>query len=125
MREIKFRAWNLRDKKMYQNVQECEEYYNACFSSWLKPEFDALMQFTGLKDKDGKEIYEGDILSCENTPFPKLLLIVYWDEKRAIFNLRQGENTTTSFLLSENYLYEVIGNIYENANLHSYKIIHP
>jgi uncharacterized phage protein (TIGR01671 family) len=49
MREIKFRTWNDIKKKMEYDV------YKECSN---------LMQYTGLKDKNGKDIYEGDIIKC-------------------------------------------------------------
>ena len=55
MREIKFRAW---DKRLEKIIME-EEIPSPCVSEddlWV------LMQYTGLKDRDGKEIYEGDIV---------------------------------------------------------------
>ncbi|MGH0511116.1 YopX family protein [Bacillus paranthracis] len=60
MREIKFRGY-IRDKKrmIYADINEIAK------GSWSSPLYWCdLMQYTGLKDKNGKEIYEGDILEC-------------------------------------------------------------
>ena len=101
-REIKFRAWE-KDKMEY-GVCPCQiDYYNQghepdCF----------LMQYTGLKDKNGKKIYEGDILLHEDFKYRKQKVygVMAWDETAAAF---------TSFYPL--FQFEVIGNIYENPEL--------
>lgn len=70
MREIKFRAWDMDENKMVYPTIEHNEKYVMQLNCGYMGEFNGstydtvkmpLMQFTGLKDKNGKEIYEGDI----------------------------------------------------------------
>lgn len=104
MRQIKFRAWDKANNMMID--MHAMEYF-ARTETRNQTRFE-LMQYTGLKDKNGKEIYEGDIVKI---PDGRLHTIVWehWgfcikDPQSGIYNA-----------LSE-YL-EIIGNIYENQEL--------
>jgi len=133
-RTIKFRVWNPIGKRMlYDSSLEIQG--NRIFSKYV-------MEFTGLKDKNGKDIYEGDILrynyhivygdnwkgSRENNDFfgvveyhDKILKVGYEsDETRFVgFILRGCPDTEQEYFtpipLIEDI--EVIGNIYENREL--------
>ena len=112
-REIKFRIWNDYDKKMI--------YWNELLKSNLAniftiPSYNKwLMQYTGLHDKNGKEIYEGDIVGDN-----KIKWIVKWNKHRMGFSLYP----TTKQLYDEmpinvkNKLgFKILGNIYDNSEL--------
>ena len=75
-REIKFRIWDVENKEMLK-VQELDfepTFYGGRiairpdqYSDYFDPEEMILMQYTGLHDKNGKEIYEGDIIRIKNS----------------------------------------------------------
>ena len=112
VREIRFRVWDTQMMKMYTNCPNVmldyrgHPYWQFGFDE-PKPMSDSIvMQYTGLKDKNGKEIYEGDILQImrSNEPYPEKHFTVSWDINR--FNVPRIS-----------WIYEVIGNIYENPKL--------
>jgi len=125
MREIKFRAW---DKSIKQWIPYFEISAIGMFVKCFKPNYivpDAeLMQYTGLKDKNGGEIYEGDIvryrcLICVNKDleqtYDEVIGVVEYQGSCFTAGMRQGYYS--SYLLYELDKYEVIGNIYENPEL--------
>ena len=79
-----------------------------------------LMRSTGLFDRNGKEIFEGDILACE-TDDEVINVNVFWDEGHALFmfeSKKYNEQEPLAELVENNtYPFEIIGNIYENKEL--------
>ena len=71
------------------------------------------LQFTGLHDKNGKEIYEGDIVRIDGG----LKWICKWSDNHARFYFDTGLHKTYDFSAQESSDFEVIGNIYENPEL--------
>jgi uncharacterized phage protein (TIGR01671 family) len=133
MREIKFRAWDKTNKKMLILQPIRTMVSEDCF---VLPVYEGLshdgienyelMQYTGLKDKNGKEIYEGDVVKtfwqhdgveCHDY---ELTGEIVWNKEDACFSLDCSDQTIrfiTTYEREELIDIEVIGNIYENPEL--------
>lgn len=98
MREIKFRVWDVSDERMYYGITNLADINGY------------VMQYTGIKDVHGRDIYEGDIVNCfrhEGFEFVTTRLGAHGIETQLGF-----------YPFTEVYGYaEVLGNIYENPEL--------
>ncbi len=118
-RQIKFRAWSPSKKIMGEVISLQKESALIKFSDHQSQtnNFD-LMQFTGLKDKNGKDIYEGDILKSQ-VGRREIIGAMYFNEKRAQFGMDK-EIETEKEIPEHIELHsppEIIGNIYETPGL--------
>lgn len=142
MREIKFRAWDKENEKWIptnkmgfwedgllwylEDYEKNEPPYFADRVNWV------LMQYTGLNDINGVDIYEGDILTSKEYPFQddgeyNYHGVVEWAEEEAAYYLtkrlvnknRRGISDGISEMLGQEDVtsFEIIGNIYENPEL--------
>ena len=125
MRTIKFRAWDKKDKVWIQ------EFHLTSYGkllvwedeneSYSKPMFDIILQqFTGLLDKNGKEIYEGDLIKHDLWGITEIV----WEH--GMFRGSNYENSKNKkwnelidVTLADHQLQRcrIIGNVFENKNL--------
>jgi len=140
-REIKFRAWKQNQKAMFYPKETIHPIDLP--QVMLEKENDILMQFTGLKDKNGKEIYEGDIKRWKFNNRVRYSEC-YWsdidcgfrwrllkhNEKQEFYDLPfkyDNEEDFYNYIIESNQrelgfdsFSEIIGNIYENPELLKY-----
>lgn len=109
MKVIKFRAWDFSAKQMLpvgkleffdDNSMHINDEHPCCF----------VMQYTGLRDNDGKEVYEGDIIKYGNIKYE-----ICW--YKGGFHFKNVYGAMDSFIRGDFIEVQVIGNIYENKEL--------
>uniref|UniRef100_A0A6M3K6N9 Putative YopX protein n=1 Tax=viral metagenome TaxID=1070528 RepID=A0A6M3K6N9_9ZZZZ len=120
MRDIKFRAWNDKlEEFCYAGPKESDFEGFGIFFDWVERWNLPLMQFTGLLDKAGKDIYEGDIIQWHNKCYGFWICgyVKYEKDNACYFVIDQHETKNYLWYGINEAQFEVIGNIYENKDL--------
>ncbi len=138
MREIKFRAY-IKNKNIMTEVKSLHlgtrkviigySESGTNFGNYSVSFGDIkLMQYTGLKDRNGKEIYEGDILAVDNiiedemtSRHLRTICVVYFNEEAGAYYIKDvtqnDEYSIEHFIDEVSYDFSIIGNIYDNPEL--------
>lgn len=138
MREIRFKVWDKKNKIMihedfdsdeiYEKTKDKayygDEYYPLCHVDFMFPVSNSnfeMLQFTGLLDKNGVEIFEGDIIGFDMDTFYKRIFTVIYDSGRFGIQTDEGFRCLSDWIIiqkdNNTISCEVIGNVYKNSEL--------
>ena len=124
MREIKFKAWDKARKRWtnYSIADDLLRFYDkhtGCWKTDKEGERFVLSQYTGLKDKNGKEIYEGDVVKAIS--FARWIGVVKYSDKNQAFIFddldKKYRGDSIVFMSQFDEGFKILGNIYENPEL--------
>ncbi|WP_339002762.1 YopX family protein [Fusobacterium polymorphum] len=125
MKELKIKAWLKKEKKMvsiigidfnYEYIRYTEDD-NLFNSDYKVAEFKdiELLQFTGLKDNGGQELYEADVIKF-NDGIDDIYGLISYDDEDGTY--RVSYENITEHLSDREGDFEIVGNIFENPDLH-------
>ena len=120
MIEIKGKIWHKKEKTFNDNIFTLHDCWN------LDKDNDVFLQYTGLHDKNGKEIYEGDIVRISEDELRRVIFVDAGFALQTITKKEFNGGYPSKYLHKQLNMYmetpttsfvEIIGNIYENPNL--------
>ena len=125
MKELKIKAWLKKEKKMvsiigidfnYEYIRYTEDD-NLFNENYKTAEFKniELLQFTGLKDNGGQELYEADVIKF-NDGIDDIYGLISYDDEDGTY--RVSYENITEHLSDREGDFEIVGNIFENPDLH-------
>ncbi len=116
-REIKFRVWDGKEMREPPPLNEWDSHDGYMWSEYGAK--GCIMQFTGLKDKNGKDIYEGDVFDSggkRGSDKSAILYEVHWDDEDACWGFKQLGGFCLTGGIDKGEI-GVVGNIHENPEL--------
>ena len=125
MKKFKMKAWLMKEKKMvsiigidfnYESIRYTEDD-NLFNENYKTAEFKniELLQFTGLKDNGGQELYEADVIKF-NDGIDDIYGLISYDDEDGTY--RVSYENITEHLSEREGDFEIVGNIFENPDLH-------
>ena len=130
MEKIKFKAYSKITKEIYDlicidfSLQQVivNDESESEYSTWMKLSEFILMQFTGLKDKNGKEIYEGDIVSfesvdCGGVTFKQIFKVIFYEARFGLQTIKSHVFKNNAIIGMYNDKIEVVGDIHTTPEL--------
>ena len=125
MKEFKMKAWLKKEKKMvaiigidfnYEYIRYTEDgnLFNENYKTVAFKDIE-LLQFSGAKDKAGQELYEADVIKF-NDGIDDIYGLISYDDEDATYRVSYENITEHLSDLEEDF--EIVGNIFENPNLH-------
>lgn len=124
MREIKFRAWDKEHKRWtnYSIADDLPRFYDkhtGCWKTDKEGKRFILSQYTGLKDKNNREIYEGDVIKAIS--FARWIGVVEYSDENSAFIFddldKKYRGDSIVFMSQFDQGFKILGNIYENPEL--------